>query len=190
MFDQNQNDPAREFAWKRGAEAEFADPAPVRRPRRRRLRAFRARTAWRILRSALGVAAIISSGLLIYAWMGTAGAVRVAQQQAQAIREGRIEQAYELFSAEYQQVNSLPMFRAWVERHEQFKRAQQMRIWSRTWRRESAVLWGMVEDFRGQAYPIRYRLIREPGGWRIDGLEMRRSWAEESIADAPRAAYI
>ena len=82
------------------------------------------------------------------------------------------------------------MFRAWVARHEEFSRAQDMRIWSRSMRSERAVLWGVVQDFRGQGYPVRFRMIREGGAWRIDELTMRRSWAEDSLDELPRASFI
>lgn len=65
-----------------------------------------------------------------------------------------------------------------------------MHIWSRILRSQSAVLWGLVEDYRGQRYPVRYQLIREEGHWRIHELQMRRSWAEESIDDLPRTSFI
>ena len=162
--------------------------APARQ--RRRLQAVRVRRAWKVLRTALALSVILTAGFLIYSWIGTAAAIRVVEQQAEAIRDGRIDEAYQLFSADYRADNSLPMFQAWVGRHEEFSRAQNMHIWSRILRSQSAVLWGLVEDYRGQRYPVRYQLIREEGHWRIHELQMRRSWAEESIDDLPRTSFI
>jgi len=156
----------------------------------RRSRASRLRGAWRMFRVTLATTALMAAGFLIYLWLGMAAAVRIVEKQVAAIRDGRIDEAYELFSASYRAENSLPMFRAWVARHEEFSRAQDMRIWSRSMRSERAVLWGVVQDFRGQGYPVRFRMIREGGAWRIDELTMRRSWAEDSLDELPRASFI
>lgn len=156
----------------------------------RRSRSARLRGTWRMFRVTLSLAAVLAAGFLIYLWLGMAAAVRIVEQQAAAIRDGRLDDAYQLFSESYRAENSLPMFRAWVARHEEFTRAQQMRIWSRSMRSERAVLWGVVQDFRGQGYPVRYRMVREGGSWRIDELTMRRSWVEETIDELPRQGFI
>ena len=156
----------------------------------RRSRTSRLRGAWRMFRVTLATTALMAAGFLIYLWMGMAAAVRIVEKQVAAIRDGRIDDAYQLFSESYRAENSLPMFRAWVARHDEFSRAQDMRIWSRSMRSERAVLWGVVQDFRGQGYPVRFRMIREGGAWRIDELTMRRSWAEDSLDELPRASFI
>ena len=156
----------------------------------RRSRAARLRNAWRMFRGTLVLMSLLASGFMIYTWIGVTTAVRTVEKQAAAIRDGRIDEAYQLFSAEYRAGNSLPMFRAWVDRHEEFSRAQDMRIWSRSLRNRSAVLWGLVQDYRGQRYPIRYQMVRESGEWRVNELTMRRSWAEETIEELPRESFI
>jgi hypothetical protein len=156
----------------------------------RRSRASRLRGAWRMFRTTLMLFSLLAAGFLIYTWLGMAAAVRIVEKQAAAIRDGRIDEAYQLFSASYRAENSLSVFHAWVDRHAEFSRAQDMRIWSRSMRNERAVLWGVVQDYQGQGFPIRYRMVREGGEWRIDDLTMRRSWAEETLDELPRESFI
>jgi hypothetical protein len=156
----------------------------------RRSRASRLRGAWRMFRATLMLFSLMAAGFIIYTWLGMASAVRIVEQQAAAIRDGRIDDAYNLFSETYRAENSMGMFRAWVARHEEFSKAQDMRIWSRTMRNERAVLWGVVQDYQGQGFPVRYRMVRERGEWRIDEMTMRRSWAEEAIDELPPQGFI
>ena len=54
----------------------------------------------------------------------------------------------------------------------------------------AAVLWGVVQDYQGQGYPVRYRMIREAGQWRIDELTMRRAWVSDSLSELPPESFI
>ena len=156
----------------------------------RRSRASRLRGAWRMFRATLTLLCLLAGGFIVYSWLGMAAAQRIVEQQAAAIRDGRLDDAYALFSESYRAENSIGSFRAWVERHEEFTRAQDMRIWSRSMRDERAVLWGVVQDYQGQGYPVRYRMIREAGQWRIDELTMRRAWVSDSLSELPPESFI
>lgn len=174
----------------RGDADARVNPNSAHRRFDRRSRASRLRGAWRMFRATLTVFSLLAGGFIIYNWLGMAAAQRIVEQQAVAIRDGRIEDAYKMFSESYRAENSLGMFRAWVERHEEFTRAQELRIWSRSLRSERAVLWGLVQDYQGQGYPVRYRMVREAGEWRVDELTMRRAWASDSLDELPPESFI
>jgi hypothetical protein len=121
--------------------------------------------------------------------MQAQGAVSVVREQATFLREGQVEKAYEMFSEEYRSGMPLPMFRRWLRRQPPLAGIQDLRIWSRQVSRGTAVLWGSFEDGLGHTYPVRYSLIRENGGWRVDSLQVR---AEEpgSLSNSQRFLYI
>ena len=136
----------------------------VRPPRR----AGRAGRAFGVLSVAVLIA-IASIALLIgLSWVRSQGAISVVQAQVEAIRQGKVEEAYALFSREYQEGMSLPMFRRWLRRQRRLSNVQHLDFWGRSVWGQTALLWGSFEDELGHSYPVRYLLVRENGGWRID----------------------
>jgi len=135
------------------------------------------------------VALACVASILAISWFQSNEAVQVVQEQAEAIREGRVERAYELFSSEYREGMSLSMFRRWLRRQDRLSGMQELRIWGRMVSRGTATLWGSFDDDLGQSYPVRYMLIREGGDWRIDSFQLR-GVAPESLPNTQRFHYI
>ena len=110
--------------------------------------------------------------LLVVSWVRSQGAVTVVRAQVEAIREGEVEKAYALFSAEYRAATTLPMFRRWLRRQARLAKVQYMDFWGRSVWGTTALLWGSFRDDLGHRYPVRYLLIREDGAWRIDNFDL------------------
>ena len=135
------------------------------------------------------VALACLASMLTISWLQSNGAVQVVREQAEAIREGRVEKAYELLSSEYREGMSLAMFRRWLRRQDHLSDMQELRIWGRLVSRGTATLWGSFDDDLGHSYPVRYILIREDGDWRIDSFQLR-GVAPESLPNTQRFHYI
>ena len=135
------------------------------------------------------VALACVASILAISWFQSNEAVQVVQEQAEAIREGRVERAYALFSNEYREGMSLSVFRRWLRRQDHLNAIQELRIWGRLVSRGTATLWGSFEDDSGHTYPVRYQLIREDGDWRIDSFQLR-GVAPESLPKTERFHYI
>ena len=164
-------------------EVSFVGRRRARRPSRR------ARQAFGVLGAGLLVALACVASILAISWFQSSEAVQVVQEQAEAIRQGRVERAYELFSSEYRAEMSLSMFRRLLRRQDQLNGLQDLRIWGRSVWRGTAILWGSFQDDLGHSYPVRYQLIREDGDWRIDSFQLR-GVAPESLPNPERFHYI
>lgn len=144
-------------------------PGMSMRPPRR---AGRAGRAFAVLAVA-GLIAIALVALLVgFSWVRSQGAINVVQAQVEAMRQGKVEDAYALFSREYQAGMSLPMFRRWLRRQRRLSNVQHLEFWGRSVWGQTALLWGSFEDELGHNYPVRYLLVREKGGWRIDRFQL------------------
>src|SRR3990170_3934363 len=86
----------------------------------------------------------------------------------EAIPDGKVDEAYALFSRSYQAGMSLPMFRRWLRRQKRLANVQHLQFWGRSAWKGTALLWGSFEDNLGHSYPVRYLLVQEEGAWRID----------------------
>lgn len=124
------------------------------------------------------VAVVCVAAMMAISWIQSQGAVAIVRAQAEAIREGQLERAYDLFSHDYQATMSLPMFRRWLRQRPPLAGIQNLRIRGRSVWRGTAILWGSFQDELGQSYPVRYSLVREAGGWRIDSFQVRVEDAE------------
>jgi hypothetical protein len=131
----------------------------------------RLRQAFQILGLIILMTAGLIACLVAVSWVRSQGAVQVVQAQVEAIRGGKVEQAYTLFSSQYQAGVSLPMFRRWL-RQGHFGKMNKLQFWGRSVWGTTAVLWGSFQDDLGHTYPVRYLLIREKGAWRIDGFHL------------------
>ena len=144
--------------------------APVtQRPRRF---SSRLRRAFAVLASAGLIAMACVACLVGFSWVRSQGAINVVQAQVQAIHEGKVEEAYALFSAGYRDGMTLPMFRRWLRRQRRLSNVQHLQFWGRSVWGETALLWGSFEDDLGHTYPVRYLLIREKGAWRVDNFQL------------------
>jgi hypothetical protein len=135
------------------------------------------------------VALVCVTIILGIAWIQSQAAVEVVRIQAEAIRQGRVEDAYSLFSSEYRAGISLGTFRRWLNRQTHLATHHGIRIWGRSVWRGVAVLWGSFQDDQGRSYPIRYQLVREDGSWRVDNLRVQ-DMVPDSLSDAERFNYI
>ena len=132
----------------------------------------RVRRSIRVLGIGVLVAASSMACLAAVSWVRSQAAVQVVRAQVEAIRVGKVEAAYALFSSGYQAGVSLPMFRRWLRRQGRLGKVQKLQFWGRSVWGETAVLWGSFQDDLGHSYPVRYLLIRERGSWRIDGFHL------------------
>ncbi|OFV98790.1 MAG: hypothetical protein A3H28_01455 [Acidobacteria bacterium RIFCSPLOWO2_02_FULL_61_28] len=132
----------------------------------------RARRALGVLASAVLIAMASVAFLIGLSWVRSQGAVNAVQAQVQAIRDGKVEEAYTLFSRSYQEGMSLPMFRRWLRRQKRLANVQHLQFWGRSAWRGTALLWGSFEDNLGHSYPVRYLLVQEGGAWRIDRFQL------------------
>ena len=143
--------------------------------------------------SVLAGAVLLAGGsialLLGISWVRSEAAVGVVQAQVAALRNGEIEQAYALFSSEYQAGVSLPMFRRWLRRERRLSNVQHIEFWGRSVWGKTALLWGSFGDELGHSYSVRYLLIREKGSWRIDSLNLAEQ-IPESAPEKGRLLYI
>ena len=124
----------------------------------------------------LATAGLIAMGTLAVvfgvSWVRSQGAVNVVKAQVQAIHDGKIEQAYALFSNGYQAEMTLPMFRRWLRRQERLTNVRSLEFWGRSVWGTTAILWGHFEDDLGHSFAVRYVLVQENGDWRIDRLQL------------------
>ena len=141
----------------------------------------------------LGLALLVAVGCVAFlmgiSWVRSQEAVGVVRTQMDAIRNGKVEQAYALFSQDYQAGVSLPMFRRWLRREARLTKVEQIQFWGRSVWRSTAVLWGSFQDELGHSYPVRYLLIRENGYWRIDSFHLSAE-APDPIPEYERFLYI
>ena len=150
----------------------LALPRSTRTAVRPRRYAGRARRALGVL-AAAGLIAIASVAFLVgLSWVRSQGAINVVAAQVQAIRDGKVEEAYKLFSRSYQADTSLPVFRRWLRRQKRLANVQHLQFWARSVWGGSALLWGSFEDDLGHSYPVRYLLVQEGGTWRIDRFQL------------------
>ena len=161
--------------------------SPSRRPGR--TAAGRFRHAAQILWAGMMVALICVAALLAISWIQSQGAVAIVRAQATAIREGKLESAYDLFTDDYRASMSLSMFRRWLRRQPSLAAIQNLRIWGRSVWRGTAILWGSFQDELGHSYPVRYSLIRENGDWRIDSFQVRAE-IPETLPNTEHFHYI
>ena len=127
--------------------------------------------------------------LLGISWVRSEAAVGVVQAQVEALRNGEIEQAYALFSSEYQAGVSLPMFQRWLRRERRLSHVEHIEFWGRSVWGRTALLWGSFGDELGHSYSVRYLLIREKGSWRIDSLNLAEEIPERT-PEKGRLLYI
>ena len=116
-------------------------------------------------------------------------AVNVVRAQLEAIRDGKVEQAYALFSSEYRAGMTLPMFRRWLRREGRLAKVQNLEFWGRSVWGTTAVLRGSFRDDLGHRYPVRYLLVRENGAWRIENFHLSAE-APESGREEQRLLHI
>ena len=171
-----------------GATQRSLPPHPSVR-RRGKHRGGRLQHAVEILWGGMVVALISVVCLVAISWIQSQGAVAIVRAQADAIRDGKVESAYGLFSEEYRASMSLPMFRRWLRRQQPLASIRSLHIWGRSVLRGTATLWGSFQDDLGHSYPIRYSLVRENGDWRIDGFQVR-SESPESLPTTESFHYI
>jgi hypothetical protein len=146
----------------------------------------------RILRVFLIAASVAFGSMLalgVVSWIRSQAAVAVVQTQMDDIRGGKVEEAYALFSAEYQAGVTLPMFRRYLRHRNSLAKAGKVQFWGRSVWGETALLWGSFRDDLGHSVPVRYLLVREKGSWRIDGFHLAAE-APEREPDAVRFVQI
>lgn len=153
-------------------ETEFALARSTRTAVRPRRSASRARGALSVLVAAFLIAIAAVAFLLGLSWVRSQGAINVVATQVQAIRDGKVEDAYRLFSRSYQADTSLPMFRRWLRRQRRLASVKHLQFWGRSVWGGTALLWGSFEDDLGHSYPVRYFLVQEQGAWRIDRFQL------------------
>ena len=130
---------------------------------------------WRVLHVLLIAAGVALGSMLalgVVSWIRSQAAVAVVQAQMDDLRVGKIDEAYALFSAEYQAGVSLPMFRRYLRHQNGLAKTRELQFWGRSVWGETALLWGSFRDDLGHSYPVRYLLVREKGSWRIDGFHL------------------
>jgi hypothetical protein len=149
----------------------------------------RIRHAVEILWGGMLVALVCVAAMLALSWIQSQGAVAIVRAQAAAIREGKLESAYGLFSHDYRASMTLPMFRRWLRHQPPLAGIQNLQIWGRSVWGGTAILWGSFQDDLGHNYPVRYSLVRENGDWRIDSFEVRGD-VPETLPNTDHFHYI
>ncbi len=140
--------------------------------------------------SVAGLVALACVGCLFaVSWVRSQAAVNVVRAHVEAIRAGKVERAYALFSQGYQAGVSLPMFRRWLRRQGRLANVQNVEFWGRSVWGETALLWGRFQDDLGHNYSVRYLLVRENGAWRIDGFHLPAE-SPDSPSNPTRFLYI
>jgi hypothetical protein len=135
------------------------------------------------------VAVLCVGALLVLSWIQSQGAVATVQAQATAIRDGKLEEAYGLFSDDYRASTSLPMFQRWLRSQTALAAARSLRIWGRSVWGGTAILRGNFENDLGQRHAVRYSLVRENGNWRVDSLQVQ-SDVPEALPNTRHFNYI
>ncbi len=174
----------------RAANASLSgDAGAVTRRRKARRSLQRVQHAVGVLGAGMFVASACVAVILAIGWVQAQAAVDVVETQAEAIRQGKLERAYGLFSSQYRAGMSLPSFRRWLGRQDHLARNHGLSIWGRSVRGGGAILWGSLQDELGHSYSIRYELIRENGTWRVDNLQLQ-SLGPDSLPEDERFQYI
>ena len=151
---------------------QWALPGNARQGRRPRYRLGRSERAAGVLVAAALVAVAAVTFVFALSWVRSQAAIDVVRAQVQAIHEGKIEQAYALFSSSYQSATSLPMFRRWVRRQGRLTNVRSLQFWGRSVWGTTAILRGRFEDDLGHRFAVRYILVQEEDGWRIDRFQL------------------
>ncbi|MBI4458765.1 MAG: hypothetical protein HY648_01735 [Acidobacteria bacterium] len=159
-----------------------------------RLRHNRHLRRLRQLAAVFGIGLAVAFGCIVllagFSWIRSQPAVNVAQEQIELIRNGKVEQAYALFSREYQAGTTLPMFRRWLRRQGRLSHVRYLRFWGRSVWGRTVLLRGNFQDDLGNRYPVRYVVIRENGSWRVRYLQLPVAETPDSQPSPERLLYI
>ncbi len=101
----------------------------------------------------------------------TGPAVQSADTFFREIAAGRIEQAYNEASPEFQEVAPLEEFGQFVDEYAFMKRYADYSFSSRSFSGNTATLTGKIITENGEKYPVEVWLRKVDGVWRVDGFE-------------------
>jgi hypothetical protein len=107
----------------------------------------------------------------------TRGPVDVVRAQLADIRAGRLDAAYDRFSASYRARVSREQFAELVAQHPALKNNADSTFMSRSVQNDTARASGSLTGSGGEKEPVAYTLVKERGGWKVASIRFE---AEES----------
>jgi hypothetical protein len=110
-------------------------------------------------------------GAVSMAWFGTKGVRDAAHAQLEDLRKGDLDAAYARCSESYRAQVSAPDFLAFVAEHPALAENAEASFPSTSVQNEVAELGGVLTSRSGQREPVRYRLVKEAGEWKVDRIE-------------------
>ena len=111
--------------------------------------------------------------ILLFAALGggvfyaTRGPVEAARAQLDDIRAGRLDAAYDRFSASYRARLSREQFAELVAKHPALKNNADSTFTNRSIENDTARVSGSLTGSGGEKEPVAYGLVKEGGGWKI-----------------------
>lgn len=101
----------------------------------------------------------------------TSGIVEVVQNQLNALKAGKIEEAYSYTSKEFQEATSMDEFKAFLDTHPIFKNSEKSSFDNRSISYNNGIVSGTIAGTlstkEGTETAVQYRAIKENGTWKI-----------------------
>jgi len=112
------------------------------------------------------------------------GPVDAVRGQLHEIKAGQTDAAYARLSGSYREVVSREAFSGFVLRHPALKDNADSTFLSRSIHNDRAELEGFLTATGGEREPVRFRLEKEGGGWKIASLEVANEGPEKAVTAA------
>ena len=132
--------------------------------------------------------ALIVGGVLMF----TGGAADVANEHLAMIRDGRVEEAYQRTSPDFQKLVELAAYREMVETRAILREMRGIGISERSIENGVATIVATIKDAAGGSFKVPMRLREEEGQWRLIAID----WSEVPVGlpvkntDVPRAELV
>lgn len=110
--------------------------------------------------------------VIVLALILTQGITDAAKSQLKAIRSGDIAKAYGYTSKTFQQETSFENFKKFVETYEAFKNNDDVSFSTRETQNDTGILKGELKSKDGKKTPVSYKLVKENGDWKIEGIKL------------------
>lgn len=112
---------------------------------------------------------VVALGLTFLFKSGVTGIVK---NQLDDIKSGKLHQAYEMTSADFQQATSFNDFKNYINQYTIFSNYKKINITEKNVESSAAYIKGTLEGENGDQMQIEYQLIKEFKQWKIQGMRL------------------
>jgi hypothetical protein len=131
----------------------------------------------KILGAVLGGILAVAALAVALVFFFTSGMMGVVEKQLALLGQGDIKSAYSLTSKDFQKATSLEQFTAFVKQYPSLSQNQGHTFTTRSVENNIGTVKGTLTARDGAVTPIRLRLVKEQGEWRILFIGMRATGA-------------